>query len=706
MSLHPAVQLLCDQSIDAIGLTTVSSVAAALGDVSVATDLIQRPEQVKALQDVLNKCMSILKNDAKNFTLRLACLECLYTLSQPPIPVFRTGLLHKTLDSMNSSVEELLVRTSPNDAESISSAREMLTVLIFRTTNYDTRVGRLLLEHTCNGNAGSMLETLLRITVHHRETCEWPLLQAALLSLYELTLPATYYATGEDSVAESKRDSAGAATDSSLQTFTLESFQARIAALLTEMREHRVLEQLLTSLRLSWCDSTCKRSPPSLAQGLADSVMLGALGRPDVAHTVTSVSTGQQMELQNWLAAFSLLCRAMDNMVEFCCEVNLVTEMRVRLLGDPGCHDWLASAAVPAVIAAIQSFVSDVDASASLSESGTGSDVVASTTDAMRCGLLATAVTLLRLLRMALYRPVVGFTKEFLSSMARLAEQVQRAERYLRHEYGGVLVMMLTVQCLVNMNGIVLTSPVNLEEAFRGLLKAILLDNTECTLSNFRIDAGRRSVAPGVRNPFEKMLVVELIVYLASQEDSPFCETNSSNESVVAYGQAVCIGERLLEEKHKLVFEENMLRMQFSLLQRLFMLQVLQSCLTVGMDVDFLSEDDVCQGRNLSAEKERPELLSEKGLHPQRGSTRSRAEPTRHPTAYVCGLTKKLMREPVVLKNGRRFEYDALQNVIGQLGHVDPISGEAIDEEIEVDIALQQEISAYRVKCALHKRGS
>ncbi|KAG5484027.1 hypothetical protein LSCM1_05880 [Leishmania martiniquensis] len=517
MPVHPAVQSLCEQSIETIGLTTVSAVASALADVSTASDLIQQPGQAKALQDVLKKCLSILNKSGKNYALRLASLECLYTLSQPPIQAFRTGQLCRTLNNMNSSVEEMLALRGPNGAEDLSSAREMFTVLIFRFTNYDTKVIRLLLQHICEGDVGAMVQTLLHIVVQHGETCEWPLLQAVLQSLYELTVPATYYVTGEDGATEPIRDSAATPSSSSLQSFTVESFQDRIAALLTEMRVHRVLEQLLASLCALWHKSTYNRSPPSLAQGYAGSVALGALGRPDVAHTVTSASTDQQMELLNWLSAFALLCRALDNMAEFCRDVRLSRELRARLLGEPSCHEWLASAAVPAVIAAIQVWMSGAGASA---------------TAKVKHSLLTTAITLLRLLRLALYKPAVGFTPALLSSMACLAAQVHRGEPHLRLQYGGMQVMLLTVECLVNMNAVAMTSPVNLAEAFRLLLRTIAADKTRCTLSNSYSDAGGGGGVTAAQPSDSLMSIAEWFALCVREEESPFCETDGSNASV------------------------------------------------------------------------------------------------------------------------------------------------------------------------------
>ncbi|CAM45611.2 conserved hypothetical protein [Leishmania braziliensis MHOM/BR/75/M2904] len=703
MSVHPAVQLLCEQSVDAIGLTTVSAVASALGDVSTATDLIQRPEQEKALQDVLKKCVLILNNDAKNFALRLACLECLYALSQPAIPAFRKGLLCNTVNSMNSSVEELLTRTGPNGAENLSSAREMFMVLIFRFTNYHTKVTRLLLQHMCDADVGAMVQMLLRIMVHHCETCEWPLLQAALQSLYELTVPTTYYTTGEDMAAEPSRSSGATTTGSSLQSFTVESFQDKIVVLLTEMRDHRLLEQLLGSLRSSWHESTYHRSPPSLAQGYAESVALGALGRPDVAHTVTSASAEQQMELLNWLSAFTLLCRALENMVEFCRDVKLFREVRARLLGDPSCHDWLASAAVPAVIAAIQVWTSEVGASAPSAAVNDGSAGPFATANT-RLILLTSAVTLLRLLRCALYKPVVGVTPALLSSMAYLAAQVQRGEPQLRLQYGGMQVMVLTAECLMNMNAAAVTSPVNLAEMYHRLLSTIAADKTRCTLSNTYSDAGSGLRAAAAPQADALMSVAEWFILCVREEESPFCETDSKNTSRAVLHECFASVETKLQDTAERIADLVALESQLEMMQNLLLLMTLTELLSGLRDggLEQLTRPGP-PGRNTATGAQPKPPIKSGGLPKRSKSGKMKA--SHHPAAYVCDLTGKLMREPVVLRGGHRFEYDALQNVILQVGHVDPISGESIDEDVEVDIPLQQEIVAYRVKRA-SKRGS
>ncbi|CBZ24754.1 conserved hypothetical protein [Leishmania mexicana MHOM/GT/2001/U1103] len=703
MPVHPAVQSLCEQPIDTIGLTAVSAVASALGDVSTATDLIQRPEQEKALQDLLKKCMSILNNDGKNFALRLACLECLYVLSQPPIPAFRTGLLCNALSSVNSSVEEMLARTGSSGAESPSSAREMFTVLVFRFTNYDTKVARLLLQHMCDGDVGTMMQTLLHVMVQHCETCEWPLLQAALQSLYELTVPTTYYTTGEDGAAVPSRDFGARAAGSSLQSFTVESFQDRIAVLFTEMRNHRLLEKLLGSLRLSWHESTHNRSPPSLAQGYAESVALGALGRPDVAHTVTSASAEQQMELLNWLSAFTLLCRALDNMAEFCRDAKLSREMRARLLSDPNCHDWLASAAVPAVVAAIQVWMSYNGASATPATIRDGSAGPFATAK-VKLSLLTAAVTLLRLLRFALYKPAVGLTAALLSSMACLAAQVQRGEPHLRLQYGGLQVMLLTVECLVNMNAVAVTSPVNLSESYRGLLRTIAADKTRCTLSNCSRDASSGHGAAAEPQPDALMSVAGWFILCVREEESPFCVMDSGNASVALLHECFASEEAMLQDAADRVADLVALESQLAMMQNLLLFMTLTELLS-GLP------DGGLERLTQAGPRRRNDATDAQQMPPNSsGSSSKRCKPSKkkgshHPAAYVCDLTGKLMREPVVLKGGHRFEFDALQNVILQVGHVDPISGESIDEDVEVNIPLQQEIAAYRVKRASEKGG-
>ncbi|GET86916.1 hypothetical protein, conserved [Leishmania tarentolae] len=703
MPVHPAVQLLCEQPIDTIGLTTVSAVASALGDVPVATDLIQRPEQEKALRCLLKTCMSILNNSSKNFALRMACLECLYALSQPPIPEFRTGLLCNTLNGMNSCVEEMLARTGPNGAENLSSAREMFTVLIFRFTNYDTKVARLLLQHMCDGDVGTMMQTLLRVMVQHCKTCEWPLLHAVLQSLYELTVPATYYAD-DSGAAEPSRDSAAIATGSSLQSFTVESFQDRIAVLLTEMRDHRLLEEVLASLRLSWQESTHNRSPPSLAQGYAESVALGALGRPEMAHTVPSASEEQQMELLNWLSAFTLLCRAVDNMVEFCRDANLSKEVRTRLLSDPRCHDWLASAAVPAVIAAIQVWMPDDGAGTTPATTSDGS-AGPFTTAKVKLSFLTAAITLLRLLRFALYNAAAGFTPALLSSMACLAAQVQRREPQLRLQYGGMQVMLLTVECLVNMNAVAVTSPVNLSDSYRRLLCTIEADKTRCTLSNDSSHASSGHGAAAEPQPDALMSIAEWFILCVREEESPFCDTGSGNASMALLHECFASEEAMLQDAADRAAHLVALESQLMMLQNFLLLMTLTELLSGLPDggLERLTQSGPCK-RNGATDAQ--QKLPSNSDSSRKKCRLPKKKVSRHPAAYVCDLTGKLMREPVVLKEGHRFEYDALQNVILQVGHVNPISGESIDEDIEVNIPLQQEIAAYRVKRASERGGS
>jgi hypothetical protein len=708
MSLHPAIKAFVEQPVDSIGLTTVSGVASALEDVAVAADLIQKPEQSKALHDVLKRSMSILNNGSKNFALRLACLECLYRLSQPSVPSFRTGLLCNTVNDMDKSVEEMLSRTGPNAAatEALASAWEMLTVLVFRFSNYNTAVCRLLLQHTCDGDVGTMAHTLLRVVVQHRDKCEWPLLLAALQTLYELTVPSTYY-----NADDGANDTGDAAADqrrrgSQICAFTVESFQDKIAVLLTTLRDQRVLEQFFSSLRLSWHESTHNRSPASLAQGCAESMALGPLGRPDVAHTITAVSTEQQMELLNWLSALKLVCRAVHNMVEFGRDPKVSNELRTRLLSDPGCHDFIAAALVPAVIAAIQTWAIDV---AALKSSG-GGDAFASSAS-VKHSLLMAGVGLLRFLRFTLYKPTVGFTPAFLTSMERLAQQIQREEPRLRTQYAGIQLMLLTVECLANMNATTVTTPVNLADAYQSLLMTISGDKTYCSLSNSYYDStGAAAVvtaegqgAAGAPGTLTMMTVAEWFILCLREEESPFCESgtlDTGNASVQLLHRLFSAEEAALQETEERVAELIALESQLEMLQNFFLLVTLTELLN-GMPDRGLERLTRAEPNNSGAARARQPSIS--GT-PSKKAKSKQKKSSSHPAEFVCDLTGKLMREPVVLKNGHRFEYDALQNVIDQVGHVDPISGEAIDEAVEVDEALQQQIAAYRVQQAATKK--
>ncbi|KPA76501.1 hypothetical protein ABB37_07804 [Leptomonas pyrrhocoris] len=698
MSLHPAIKALVEQPIDAIGLTAVSSVASALEDVAVASDLIQRPEHSKALNAVLKKTMSILNNRTKNFALRLACLECLYRLSQPSISSFRTGLLCNTVNDMDKSVEEMLSRTGPNAAatEALASAWEMFTVLVFRFSDYNTSVCRLLLQHTSDGDVGTMVQTLLRVVVQHRDRCEWPLLLAALQTLYGLTVSSTYY-TAEDGAEAPPQGRRG----SQILTFTVESFQDKIAVLLATLRDQRVLEQLFASLRLSWHDSTHNRSPAALAQGCAESMALGALGRPDVAHTVTTVTKEQQMELLNWLSALKLVCRAVHNMVEFSRDPKVANELRTRLLSDPGSHDFLAAALVPAVTAAIQTWSIDVAALQ------TRSDAFASSAS-VKHSLLMAGVGLLRFVRFTLYKPTVGFTPAFLTSMERLTQQIQREEPRLRTQYAGMQLMLLTVECLANMNATAITTPVNLADVYQSLLATISADKTYCSLSNSYHDgtgAAEGQVAASASAPSTRtmMTVAEWFILCLREEESPFCEAgtlDTGNASVQLLHRFFSAEEAVLQETEERVAELVALESQLETLQNFLLLMTLTELLNGMPDtgLERLTRQGASGGSATNG-RETPATTT-----PSRKSKPKRKKGANHPAEFVCDLTGKLMREPVVLKNGHRFECDALQNVIDQVGHVDPISGEAIDEAVEVDEGLQQQIAAYRVQLAANRK--
>ena len=75
-----------------------------------------------------------------------------------------------------------------------------------------------------------------------------------------------------------------------------------------------------------------------------------------------------------------------------------------------------------------------------------------------------------------------------------------------------------------------------------------------------------------------------------------------------------------------------------------------------------------------------------------------------HPDKYCCMLTGRLMTEPVVINStGHWFELSAIEKVVESVGHVDPLTGEAFTDDIEVDERLMNEISQYRLKLAAEK---
>lgn len=83
------------------------------------------------------------------------------------------------------------------------------------------------------------------------------------------------------------------------------------------------------------------------------------------------------------------------------------------------------------------------------------------------------------------------------------------------------------------------------------------------------------------------------------------------------------------------------------------------------------------------------------------GESKSRRRRTfvpRCPPEFLCHLTHKMMQHPVRLPNGNVYEQSVLESVVAAIGHVDPVTGEALNYDLDVDLPLQRRILEFSMK--------
>lgn len=695
--VHPAIRTLLDEPTSSAGVSTLSAVVAALNDTTVATELVHAPSARAVLSSLMKNLVVILNDRAKNTAVRVMCLESLFALSHVPDTAFREGLLFDAVQQFSDPVEEMMREmqqsavpytpsvgasvTDSTTADAVSGASavevswEMLTVLLFRCSGYSRLKASDLLIQICNGEVQTLGRLLLRI-VQRRDRCEWPLLEACLRCFYELTTPVCYYSSS----ATSPSADGGVA----LETIQVQHFQQKIQLLMDQLKTHHLLEQLFDSLRISWASSVKNESQPALAGGLAAApVGLGSLGSPDVVHTIVQLSAGQQEELLHWLICLRFIAMAVQNLIEFSSDAALVDDLRRRLLSSPSGCAWMTEVALPAVIAAIHAWVrayATVLMQNSSAAAATAPPVVSPQMSVYLHGALA----ILRIVRFAFYKSTAPFAAPVVSVLHRLTTFLSTYEPYLQYTYAGMLTMLLSVEVLINMNAAVVTAPLSLAEALQKLFSTIANDKRPWVLAE----------GDGT-SPYAVMhlTVAEGFVMCQRREESSFCAT--ANESVQLLHTSFTEEEKKMNEAAELDAELDALAFQLEFLQFALMNMALTQLMS-GLAGSPLST---------YAAGSRPSVSAVSATDAGSGSPSKKKKKTPNPPQYCCDLTGKLMREPVVLKNGHRFEYDALQKIMEQVGHVDPISGEVIDDDVDVDEDLKQEIAAYRVSRAAAKKG-
>eukprot|EP00796_Vickermania_ingenoplastis_P004295 gene4295-3111_t len=412
------------------------------------------------------------------------------------------------------------------------------------------------------------------------------------------------------------------------------AFQGKLAQFVSTLKRDNVFQTLFAVLMSRW-----QQSVQDLRSGLG---MLGSIS----AYPSAELSPTQKEELVHWGVMLRYVCGMIQNIADFCDTPETVKEMQQSFMKVH--QQFLATVLLPFAVASIFTYTRSMTASNR-----------EATTPYMNA-----AVLVLKFLRFALYRSGGEPCPALVSGLVALTKVITRQVKALTQKHIGMLVLIFTVELLCNINAAVIESPLNLSAEFDTLLTTVAQDKSP--------------IVPGVAYSLAQGFII-----CFSQEDSTYCETNNSSTT-------------LLHSKFE--SEEIALREDaeaFESVKRLEeQLEALQS------DIMQLALGHLIREMSSVAETVLASLFFgslAQQVPPEGPPVPEKREKKKHPEEFCCQLTGKLMREPVVLKNGHHFELDALQAVIDEMGHVDPLSGEALNETIDVNAALQQRIAQYKV---------
>ncbi|KAH9600114.1 U box domain [Trypanosoma melophagium] len=436
-----------------------------------------------------------------------------------------------------------------------------------------------------------------------------------------------------------------------IETTKITAFQEKVTALLMHLSKQNALQELFAELNDRWAAAV---RDTQLATVIDGKTPLTDMVRDGVATQFTAV--------------FRYLAVMLLNVADFCERMDLVREYQQSFLVKY--QSFMGNTLIPFLRLALICWEITRDPAC----------------ESQNNPFMNVSIAVLRLLRFATYRPSQTLQETFASALASLTGQVQGMERELCAEYVGMLVLVLTVEVLCNVNAVKVTL---LVEAFTNLVFTMATDNNP--------------LRPGAH-----FTAAQAFMYCLSNETSTYCVTE--NESVAVL-------QKKLQEEDPEGVNEAALAIQ-ALEEQLGMLQSLMMELALGQLLGDLcvlmpfaaggaggegSFSTAAGGAGATAGRDGTAMSTASQEQKSKKQQQQKRKKSKHPPEYVCILTKKLMREPVVLQNGHRFELDALQEVVDRVGHVDPLTGEAFNDEIQVDMNLQQEIARYRVEMAARR---
>ncbi|CCW61881.1 unnamed protein product [Phytomonas sp. EM1] len=513
----------------------------------------------------------------------------------------------------------------------------MLSVLLLRVSGYGRlKVGDLL-EDLYRGDARRVVSLLLKLL--EDPSYEWPLCEAAARWMFELTTPACYFA------AETKTD----------RVIDVSVFQGKLSVVLEHGMTSGAFAAMFAGIVELW-----RRS-------WGENAVLGALSS---CNTITggSVFTSNQLtKLVQWATLLHFVSASIENLSAYCNRSQFVKSLQRSFFLES--QAFLADVAIPFIMAAIQAWSHGV---------GSRTDDLGSCEHPKADPMLRAAIEVLQFLRFALYKaPATPPPSDaLLHALKSLAQHVVQRESTLSRDDTGMAVILLAVELLCNINA---KRQRALSNVFETLLRVIASDESPACYV--------------VGLPFANIFIAHF-----TGETSSYVETQNESVELVHH-----MFSKRKEENDELGEAAIALEEQLDVVQEAIMQWTLGQALDEFMCM--LSAQPLISGGDLIGTgtiKSYPVPEGTLSRHLPSGRRHDSRKPNRakHPAKYCCQMTGKLMREPVTLRSGHHFEFDALNKVISEVGHVNPLTGEIIEEEVEVNEALQQEISAYCVKRA------
>ncbi|CBH17362.1 hypothetical protein, conserved [Trypanosoma brucei gambiense DAL972] len=424
-----------------------------------------------------------------------------------------------------------------------------------------------------------------------------------------------------------------------IETTKISAFQDKVSTLLIHFSQQNALHELFVEIGSRW--------EAAVQEFQLDSIIEGK------TQLSKALLEGVTM---NFVMVFRYLSVMLLNVADFCERMDLVHAYQNSFTERH--QNFLVKTAIPFIRLAVRGWEATRDPAAPA--------------DSQENPYMNVAITALRLLRFVLYGASSPVPEEPLAAaLASLTQQVHSMEELLRTEYVGMLVLVLTTEILCNVNAAAIPT---LAPLFTKFVTTVVEDKSPL----------RPGAQFNTAQAFAYCIANETSTYCMNENESViFLRDKLQDDDTVAVGQAA-VAIRALEEQ---------LTVLQSLMMELAIGQLLGDlCLLIPVGP---GGEQARPRANWGAP---PNLCDEADTEKRRktGDKKKR----KHPQEYVCMLTKKLMREPVLLSNGHRFELDVLQKVVDRVGHVDPLTGEAFTDEISVDAGLQQEIARYRVEMA------